>query len=97
MHDIIAVNLRHIGDTETHTTSARDLHAFLEVGKVFGAWIQERIEQYEFEQGKDYEVFSESGNNPAGFAEAIPFENNGHAGYQILWNPKVADQLKAAA
>lgn len=33
----------------------------------------------------------------ARFAEAIPFENNGHAGYQILWNPKVADQLKAAA
>ena len=31
------------------------------------------------------------------WAEAMPFSRNGHSGYQILWNPAVADQLKEAA
>jgi prophage antirepressor-like protein len=31
------------------------------------------------------------------WAEAMPFSRNGHSGYQILWNPTVAEQLKEAA
>lgn len=31
------------------------------------------------------------------WAEAMPFSRNGHSGYQILWNPAVADELKEAA
>ena len=31
------------------------------------------------------------------WAEAMPFSRNGHSGYQILWNPAVAEQLKEAA
>jgi hypothetical protein len=27
------------------------------------------------------------------WAEALPFVNNGHSGYQILWNPAVAQEL----
>lgn len=54
-----------IGDAEIQSVSARELHAFLQVGKVFGAWITERIAQYEFEDGRDFEVFSETGNNPS--------------------------------
>lgn len=38
------------------TTNARDLHAFLEVGKDFSTWIKSRIEQYDFEEGRDYVV-----------------------------------------
>jgi len=34
--------------------NARDLHAFLEVGRRFTTWIKERIEQYEFEEGLDF-------------------------------------------
>ncbi|MFI2817688.1 antA/AntB antirepressor family protein [Vreelandella piezotolerans] len=34
--------------------NARDLHAFLEVGRRFTTWIKERIEQYEFEKGLDF-------------------------------------------
>ena len=41
--------------------SARELHKFLEVGKVFGAWINERIEQFGFIENQDYVVFSEIG------------------------------------
>ena len=44
--------------------SARELHKFLEVGKVFGAWINERIEQFGFIENQDYVVFSEIGKNP---------------------------------
>ena len=38
------------------TVNARNLHEFLEVGKVFAAWIQERIEKYDFVEGQDFVV-----------------------------------------
>lgn len=34
--------------------NARDLHEFLEVGRVFSSWILDRIRQYGFEEGEDY-------------------------------------------
>lgn len=37
--------------------NARDLHAFLEVGRDFSTWIKDRIEQYGFEEGEDHLVF----------------------------------------
>ncbi|WP_110693274.1 antA/AntB antirepressor family protein [Salinicola halophyticus] len=44
-------------DQETaHLVDARTLHAFLAVGKVFAAWIQERIKQYGFEADRDYVI-----------------------------------------
>lgn len=46
--------------------SARELHKFLEVGKVFGAWITERIDQYGFIENQDFVVYSEIGKNPKG-------------------------------
>lgn len=55
-----------IGGGSVQTVNARDLHAFLQVGKVFGAWINDRIEQYGFTENVDYVVFSETGNNPLG-------------------------------
>ena len=66
MNELIPVTRQDIGSALVQTVSARELHAFLEVGKVFAAWIQERIEQYGFSQGVDFEVFSNSGNNPKG-------------------------------
>lgn len=33
---------------------ARDLHAFLEVGKRFATWITERISEYQFVENQDY-------------------------------------------
>ena len=42
MNELIQVAERQIGDGTIQTVNARDLHAFLEVGKVFAAWIQER-------------------------------------------------------
>ena len=36
------------------SVNARDLHTFLEIGKRFTTWMEERIEQYEFAEGKDF-------------------------------------------
>lgn len=39
--------------------NARDLHAFLEVGKRFATWITERIADYEFVENQDYIAISQ--------------------------------------
>ena len=36
--------------------SARQLHSFLEVGKVFGAWLQDRIGSFGFVDGQDFVI-----------------------------------------
>lgn len=61
-----AITMRQIGAEPIQSVNGRDLHSFLEVGKVFGAWITERIDQFSFQAGIDFEVYSESGNNPSG-------------------------------
>ncbi len=55
-----------IGKVAVQTVNARELHRFLEVGKVFAAWISERIQQYGFIETVDFAVYSETGNNPQG-------------------------------
>ena len=54
MNELIKVAERHIGDGTIQTVNARDLHAFLGVGKVFAAWIQDRIQQYGFVENQDF-------------------------------------------
>ena len=44
------------GSTQVPTVSARQLHSFLEVGKVFGAWIQDRIGSFGFVEGQDFVI-----------------------------------------
>ena len=45
------------GSTQVPTVSARHLHAFLEVGKHFRTWIQDRIAAFGFVEGQDYVIF----------------------------------------
>lgn len=45
-----------IGSVRQLVVNARDLHSFLQVGKVFAAWIQERIGKYEFVENEDFTV-----------------------------------------
>ena len=63
MNQLIEINTSESG---IKTVNARDLHSFLEVGKVFAAWINDRIEQYGFQEGIDYTVVSDTGKNPLG-------------------------------
>lgn len=41
----------------TQYCNARDLHASLQVGRVFAAWITGRIKEYGFVEGEDFQVF----------------------------------------
>lgn len=52
-----------IGDNLVQTVNARDLHAFLKVGKDFSTWIKDRIEQYGFSENSDYVVFDAAPQN----------------------------------
>lgn len=63
---LITIESADIGGQAIETVNARKLHSFLEVGKVFGAWINERIAQYGFAENLDYIVFSETGKNLKG-------------------------------
>ena len=55
-----------MGGRQVRAVNARELHAFLQVGKDFSNWIKDRINQYDFVQGRDFEVFAETGENPSG-------------------------------
>lgn len=66
MSELLQLVDRRVGDSTISTINARDLHAFLEVGKMFAHWIKDRIEQYGFIEHHDYVVFAETGNNPSG-------------------------------
>ena len=53
----ITIHSRAIGSQHTQTVNARDLHAFLEVGKDFSTWIKGRIQQYGFVENQDFVCF----------------------------------------
>lgn len=48
----------------------------------------------QFRNDRDEWELTEAGE---AWAEAMPYSRNGHSGYQILWNPAVATQLREAA
>jgi len=48
----------------------------------------------QFRNDRDEWELTEAGE---AWAEAMPYSRNGHSGYQILWNPAVAEQLKEVA
>ena len=49
---------------------------------------------FQFRNDRDEWELTEAGE---AWAEAMPYSRNGHSGYQILWNPAVAEQLKEVA
>ncbi|WP_208525951.1 antA/AntB antirepressor family protein [Paraburkholderia hospita] len=52
---------REIGPDLIQTVNARELHAFLEVGKDFATWINDRIKQYNFFLDQDFATFPQNG------------------------------------
>jgi len=57
MQDLIAITRTDIGTTTVPTVNGRDLHEFLDVQTQFKDWIVRRIEEYGFEDGKDFSSF----------------------------------------
>lgn len=54
---LIPVTLAVIGSQTVQTVDGRTLHTFLEVQSHFRSWINRRIEEYGFEEGKDFRAF----------------------------------------
>ncbi len=55
-----------ISDPREPRVNARDLHAFLEIGKHFGSWITDRIADIELVDNHDFGVNPNSGKNHQG-------------------------------
>lgn len=60
------VTLSIIAGQSVNAVNARDLHGFLEVGRNFAAWITDRITTFGFQEHRDFEVFSDSGEKSMG-------------------------------
>jgi len=54
MNQLITIQSAAIGTDAIPTCSARDLHEFLQVQTQFKDWIARRIEEYEFEESRDF-------------------------------------------
>lgn len=54
MQELITLHNVNFDGTEQQTVNARELHAFLEVGKDFSTWLKDRIEKYGFVEGLDF-------------------------------------------
>lgn len=63
--DLVPILARPIGG-EVNAVNARDLHRALEVGRDFSTWIKGRIETLGLIEESDFEVFTETGENPLG-------------------------------
>lgn len=59
-------------DSQQLLCNARDLHAFLEVGRDFSTWIKDRIEQYGFIESEDYVTVQNLSSPNPGSAKARP-------------------------
>ncbi|WP_394179584.1 antA/AntB antirepressor family protein [Marinomonas posidonica] len=65
-NQLIPLHTRSINEETLDTVNARELHAFLEVGRYFANWIKARIDKYGFEEGVDYTVISRLPNSASG-------------------------------
>jgi len=66
MNEIIAIQKSTIGTEVKQTVNARDLHAFLGVGKDFTNWIKDQISRARLVENRDFVVFAQKGVNPSG-------------------------------
>lgn len=63
MDEIIHIEQQPVAGENQHTVNARELHAFLEVGRDFTTWIKSRVTQYRFEQRVDFLIHRNGGTN----------------------------------
>lgn len=74
MQELITLHNVEFDGTEQRTVNARELHAFLEVGKDFSTWLKDRIEKYDFVENVDFVRFSpESGKTPYGGRPSVEY------------------------
>lgn len=62
MDALIKIGSKEVGGSLVQTVNARDLHAFLEVGRDFSSWVKSQLYDV-FSQDVDFVVFTEKGEN----------------------------------
>ena len=60
MNELIKLTKTEIGNEAVQTVNARELHQFLDVGRKFATWIQQRIEKYGFVENEDFLIISQN-------------------------------------
>ncbi|BBE09697.1 Prophage antirepressor [Mycoavidus cysteinexigens] len=63
---LIAITPTRLKGRSAPTVNARNLHAFLGIGKDFSTWIKNRIAQYGFIEDQDFVLFPNFGENLTG-------------------------------
>ena len=54
MNELITITKATINNEEVNAVNARELHEKLEIETKFNTWMPRRIEEYEFEEGRDF-------------------------------------------
>ncbi|WGM07801.1 antA/AntB antirepressor family protein [Arsenophonus nasoniae] len=70
MQNLINIETKNINNELIQTVNARDLHAFLEIGKDFTTWIKDRINQYGFVENQDYIIVENLSSPKSGSAKS---------------------------
>lgn len=68
MNSIISISTKE----GMQTVNARELHAFLEIGKDFSTWIKDRIESFGFVEEQDFVITEDLRSPNSGSAKARP-------------------------
>ncbi len=61
VHPLFAIEARTVGSESVQTVNARELHTFLGANKDFSDWIKYQIQTFGFEEGRDFVVVHENG------------------------------------
>ena len=72
MNELISLTQSAINGELQQTVNARELHAFLEVGRDFSNWVKGRISKYGFEENVDYVIFESLSSPDSANAKARP-------------------------
>ncbi|MFS1584038.1 MAG: antA/AntB antirepressor family protein, partial [Candidatus Arsenophonus phytopathogenicus] len=70
MQNLINIETKNINGELIQAVNARNLHAFLEVGKDFTTWIKDRINQYGFVENQDYIIVENLSSPKSGSAKS---------------------------
>ena len=81
MNSLIAINNGNIGGATVQAVNARDIHAFLEVGKDFSNWIKAQIKRARLAENRDYVAFAQKG--VGGKFDAIEYHLTIEAGKHV--------------
>lgn len=71
MKDLIKIESKIIGEENTNSVNARDLHKTLEIQKDFSTWINSQIKSLGLEENMDYITFAQKSENGRNLKEYI--------------------------